>query len=77
MFAVRGICVAMQLEKEEQGKEVLPVLDASFVSDIMYALEVMQSQMRAATNHGQAQLARRQSWEQVQARASPLGSVGR
>ena len=62
MFAVRGICVAMQLEKEEQGKEVLPVLDASFVSDNMYALGVMQFQTRAATNHGQAQLARRWSW---------------
>ena len=38
MFAARGICVAMQLKKEEQAKKVLPVLDASFVCDNMYAL---------------------------------------
>ena len=62
MIAVREICVAMQLEKEEQGKEVLPVLDAPFVSDNMYALGVMQFQTRAATNHGQEKLARRWSW---------------
>ena len=57
VFAVRGISVAVQLEKE-----VLPRLDASFVSDNRYALGIMQSHTRAVTNHAQAQLARQWSW---------------
>ena len=55
MFAVRGISVAVQLEKE-----VLPRLDVSFVSDNRYALGIMQFQTRA--NHAQAQLPRQWSW---------------
>ena len=57
MLTVRGICVAWQLEKG-----ALPRLDASFVSDNMYALGIMQFETRAVTNHAQAQLARQWSW---------------
>ena len=53
---VRGISVAVQLEKE-----VLPRLDAS-LSDSRYALGIMQFQTRAVTNHVQAHLARQWSW---------------
>ena len=58
MFAVRGISVAMQLDKE-----VMPRLDASFVSDNKCALGIMQFETRAVANHAQAQLAQQWSWD--------------
>ena len=67
MFAVRGISVAVQLEKE-----VLPLLDASFVSDNWYALGIMQFLTRAVTNHAQAQLARRTCFQTGTAMCVPI-----
>ena len=82
MFAVREICVAMQLEKEEQGKEVLPVPDASFVSDNMCALgghavpdEGCDQPRPGAIGSAMDLGFQGSTLEQVQARACPFGSA--